>query len=67
MLARQLSQSGRLSDKDRKSDRTHKEMSRRRVLNSIQKMDKIFRNVEGRLHSVKKTGRYELYNEVCSI
>ena len=40
LLARQLSLSGRLSDEDWENDETHKEVARRRVLNTIQKMEK---------------------------
>ena len=46
MLARQLSPSERLSDEDRKNDKTYKEMTRRRVINMIQKMDKIYSFVQ---------------------
>ena len=49
LLARQLSLSERLSDSDRENDETHKEMARRRVVNTIQKMDKIFRSVRRRI------------------
>ena len=49
LLARQLSLSGRLSDEDWENDETHKEMARRRVVNTIQKMDKIFRSVRRRI------------------